>query len=388
MEFPVYVVLPAAGSGERMGINQPKQFCHILGLPLIIYTIECFERLPWITRIFVVISLEKMNYMQRILNESDFQKVELVEGDSTRHRSIRNGVNAICNPDDNEQADMEKGVVIIHDAVRPFVDEDTLRKLTLAASEFGASGAIRPLVSTTVAADEDGFLDHTLVRSKYRASHTPQAFSYPIIKTAYEKISEDNLDFGTECLHLAQEYCQVKAKLIEAPDDVWKVTYRRDLYAAEALLKEKRVFPCLVGFDDNRLVKSIQSHLAEKSLRCSSVHWLTSTPKHINSIAIMVEGEENVQDQANEALNWLEEHATDGGCLIMILLMKCPPNMEKLHQIAHTLSNQSKGSAINVSILVLEEKTYYMGAVERIGSLVTTLMFDRLSAFSGQLFVV
>ncbi|XP_071942324.1 D-ribitol-5-phosphate cytidylyltransferase-like [Antedon mediterranea] len=388
MELPTYVILPAAGSGERMGIKQPKQFCNILGLPLIVYTIECFERLPWITKIFIVISLDRINYMQRILLENDFQKVELVEGASTRHRSIRNGINAISSDEDDEQAYLEKSVVIVHDAVRPFVDENILKKIALAASEFGAAGCIRPLVSTTVAADEEGFLDHTLVRSKYRASQTPQAFSYPIIKTAYEKISEHNLDFGTECLHVAQEYCQVKAKLIEAPEDVWKITYRRDLYAAEAIIKEKRVSPCLVGFDDNRLVKSIQSKLSEKSLCCTSVHWMTSTPKHINSIAIMIEGEESLQDQGNETLNWLITHAIGGGCLIMILLTTSQPNVEKLHQIAHTLSERSKQNCVNVSILVLEEKTYYMGAVERIGSLVTTLMFDRLPAFSGQVFMV
>lgn len=66
--------------------------------------------------------------------------------------------------------------MIIHDAVRPFVEEDILLKVVMAAKEHGAAGAIRPLVSTVIASAADGCLDHSLERAKYRASEMPQAF--------------------------------------------------------------------------------------------------------------------------------------------------------------------------------------------------------------------
>lgn len=81
-------------------------------------------------------------------------------------------------------------MVILHDAVRPFVDEQTLRSVTMAANNNGAAGMIRPLSSTVVAQSCDGFLDHSLDRSKFRASEMPQAFKYEVIQKAYMKCTE------------------------------------------------------------------------------------------------------------------------------------------------------------------------------------------------------
>uniref|UniRef100_A0AAV2MGJ5 D-ribitol-5-phosphate cytidylyltransferase C-terminal domain-containing protein n=1 Tax=Knipowitschia caucasica TaxID=637954 RepID=A0AAV2MGJ5_KNICA len=101
-----------------------------------------------------------------------------------------------------------------------------------------AAGAIRPLVSTVIAASSDGFLDHSLERVKYRASEMPQGFTYKVISQAYQRCTDHDLDFGTECLHLALQYCGTNAKLIEGPPNLWKVTYRRDLAAAESIIKD------------------------------------------------------------------------------------------------------------------------------------------------------
>uniref|UniRef100_A0A8C7QSM4 CDP-L-ribitol pyrophosphorylase A n=1 Tax=Oncorhynchus mykiss TaxID=8022 RepID=A0A8C7QSM4_ONCMY len=205
VDFPVAVVLPAGGSGERTGILTPKQFCTFLNRLLISYTIQTFERVPWIQSIVVVVAKE------------------MVHGGSTRHRSIFNGV------------------VIIHDAVRPFVEEDFLLKITMAAwlpkSKGFAAGAIRPLVSTVIATTLEGYLDHSLERTKYRASEMPQGFIYDVIYQAYQRCSESDFEFGTECLHLALQYCGTNAKLIEGPPTLWKVTYKGDLAAAEFIVK-------------------------------------------------------------------------------------------------------------------------------------------------------
>lgn len=126
------------------------------------------------------------------------------------------------------------------------------------------------LVSTVVKPTADGFLDHALDRAAYAASQTPQvsqrskhasdewtathfahstfscplripgkAFTLDVIKRAYAGATEHDLEHGTECLHLAQAYANTAAKLVPCGSNVWKVTYKHDLYAAEQMIKER-----------------------------------------------------------------------------------------------------------------------------------------------------
>uniref|UniRef100_A0A3B5A775 D-ribitol-5-phosphate cytidylyltransferase n=1 Tax=Stegastes partitus TaxID=144197 RepID=A0A3B5A775_9TELE len=227
VDFPVSVVLPAGGTGERTGLQTPKQFCSFLGRPLISYTIQAFERVSWIQSVVVVVAKENTDLMIDIIQRFQHGKVRVVAGGSTRHRSICNGVLALGEEGEDEgrsaAADRPK-VVIIHDAVRPFVEEDFLYKIAMAAKEQGAAGAIRPLVSTVIATTSEGYLDHSLERAKYRASEMPQGFTYDVICQAYQRCSESDFEFGTECLHLALQYCGTNAKLVEGPPTLWKVS--------------------------------------------------------------------------------------------------------------------------------------------------------------------
>nr|XP_019958966.1 PREDICTED: isoprenoid synthase domain-containing protein [Paralichthys olivaceus] len=234
VDFPVSVVLPAGGTGERTGLSTPKQFCSILGRPLISVTVQAFERVSWIQSIVVVVAKENMELMTDMVQRFQHTKVRVVAGGSTRHRSICNGVLALG----EQEEERAPKVVIIHDAVRPFVEEDFLYKIAVAAEEQGAAGAIRPLVSTVIATTSEGYLDHSLERGKYRASEMPQGFTYNVIHQAYQRCTESDFEFGTECLHLALQYCGTNAKLIEGPPTLWKVTYKRDLAAAESIIKE------------------------------------------------------------------------------------------------------------------------------------------------------
>ncbi|KAG7454821.1 D-ribitol-5-phosphate cytidylyltransferase [Solea senegalensis] len=241
IDFPVSVVLPAGGTGERTGLKTPKQFCSFLGRPLISYTIQSFERVSWIQSIVVVVAKENMDLMTDIMQRFQHRKVRAVPGGSTRHRSIYNGVLALGEQKEEEEGSVSVDrpkVVIIHDAVRPFVEEDFLYKIAMAAKEQGAAGAIRPLVSTVIATTSEGYLDHSLERTKYRASEMPQGFTYDVISQAYHRCTESELEFGTECLHLALQFCGTNAKLIEGPPTLWKVTHKRDLAAAESIVKE------------------------------------------------------------------------------------------------------------------------------------------------------
>uniref|UniRef100_A0A5F9D8V4 D-ribitol-5-phosphate cytidylyltransferase n=1 Tax=Oryctolagus cuniculus TaxID=9986 RepID=A0A5F9D8V4_RABIT len=184
----VAAVLPAGGCGERMGVGTPKQFCPILERPLISYTLQALERVCWIKDIVVAVTAENMGVMERIVQKYQHTRVSLAEAGVTRHRSIFNGLKALA--EDEPGCKLSKPqVVIIHDAVRPFVEEDILLQVALAAEEHGCS--------------------------------------------------DYDLEFGTECLQLALKYSDTKAKLVEGSPDLWKVTYKRDLSAAESIIKER-----------------------------------------------------------------------------------------------------------------------------------------------------
>eukprot|EP00045_Choanoeca_perplexa_P008984 m.85038 g.85038 ORF g.85038 m.85038 type:complete len:499 (-) comp14703_c0_seq4:57-1553(-) len=222
-------VLPASGTGTRTGAATAKQFWLLDGRPLMYYTLQTFESLPWLDAIVVPVSASMLPTVQAWHQAWGLRKTKFIEGGTTRHRSIAAGLGVLS-------SDIK--AVIIHDMVRPFVDADILRRVTQAAREHGAAGATLGLVSTVIKPDADGFLDQVLTRSEYRASQTPQAFRYDVIQTAYNTCTEDDFEHGTEVLKLALDYGKTRAKLVPCQPNVWKVTYKHDLYAAEAMVKQ------------------------------------------------------------------------------------------------------------------------------------------------------
>lgn len=231
MDITVSAVLPAAGAGERMNLTTPKQFCEVRGKPLICHTIEAFLKNDWISKVVVVCPPTDSPTSMRCSWGAHFatDRVEIVVGGATRHRSIFNGIVHLKQdvPD----------IVIVHDGVRPFVPEKILERLVHEAKIHGAAGPVVPLVSTVLKMNSDGFLEETLDRSKYVASEMPQVFRYSLLLDAYSKCTQDDWDHGTECLALVGKYCGIQPKLIPGNDQLFKVTYLRDLYAVSGLLE-------------------------------------------------------------------------------------------------------------------------------------------------------
>ena len=261
IEFRVAVVLPAAGCGVRFGANVPKQFQEIENIPLLSYTIRAFEAVPWVGNIVVVVSALWKKWTESLLNKfHDTGRVRVVEGKETRHRSIMCGVKAL------EEASEPPDVVVIHDAVRPFIDQPTLQKIVSAAYEFGAAGATRPLVSTVLKKQESGCMNHSLVRSEYVASEMPQAFLYKAISKAYNKCTDHDLDFGTECLQLAQTYSDVNVRLVEGMDNLWKVTHKKDLYAAKHTIQTERINKGIILYGETHIKTELQAELLNDNI--------------------------------------------------------------------------------------------------------------------------
>lgn len=134
MNNTVSVILPAAGTGQRMNIATPKQYCEVQGKPLICYAVEAFLRHDWISDIVVVYPRDQLTLMTTKLKANMLSnKVRFVPGGATRHRSIYNGMlHMKKSPPD---------IVVIHDAVRPFIPT----KVSLAHSELALFLAPPPL---------------------------------------------------------------------------------------------------------------------------------------------------------------------------------------------------------------------------------------------------
>ncbi|CAL1531226.1 unnamed protein product [Lymnaea stagnalis] len=316
MDADTDVILPAAGTSERMKNSIAKQFLKILGRHIIAYTVDSFHRIPRIRHIIITVNSNHVESTQKLMTSYGFDKTIVTSGGETRHRSIFCGVKAL------QQLPGYSGssIVIIHDAARPFVPEHITLKVAESAHLFGAAGVTRPLVSTVIRGGTDGKLTDALDRRLYRNSEMPQAFRLDIIANAYEKSSEDDFNFGTECLLLAMKYSDCQAFLVEGTDDLWKVTYQKDLYSMESIVKEKFTQVSIINMC--------------KRKRLTDIDLLNNTLKNLQL---------KVTDTEKEPAN----------TFVILLESKAIPDLQELTStISHTYS-RLPNSAVNLRLYVL-----------------------------------
>ncbi|XP_074593669.1 D-ribitol-5-phosphate cytidylyltransferase-like [Brevipalpus obovatus] len=265
------VIIPAAGTGDRFESSPPKQFVKVDGLPLLYYTIDNFIKLindQWMISIVVVcsdayINLVKEEILSYFSNYVGRGSLAVTVGSDTRHRSIHMGLNYLANslkrPD----------LIIIHDGVRPLVDPRYLARLIESAREHGAAGPICDLISTPLQVDSENFVKGVINRDSLKLSEMPQIFKFEVIKKAYDGASDSDLDNGTECIDLVNKYTDVRTKALSGfPSNLFKVTYKKDLYAVEGLLKEMRTIKLIpmasIMDDDFLLIEKVEKELRKR----------------------------------------------------------------------------------------------------------------------------
>ncbi|MEJ8743494.1 IspD/TarI family cytidylyltransferase [Mediterraneibacter sp. HCN-7094] len=225
-----YVILLAGGVGKRMGADIPKQFIKIEGKPIIVYSIENFQRNDQIKKIVVVCVKEWIDYVKELVKEYSLTKVEwIIEGGSTGHDSIKNGVFFLkdkVNPDD---------FIIIHDAVRPILPQKAIDEVLRVAHEKGnASSSIvchPPIVYT-----EDGQSGVTDIdREHVMLTASPQAYKYSLVSRCYEKAEVENKNNFTFTSSLLIHYGE-RVYFAKGTTSNIKVTKKEDIALFEALL--------------------------------------------------------------------------------------------------------------------------------------------------------
>nr|CAD7409297.1 unnamed protein product [Timema poppensis] len=349
------------------------------GKPLFLYAVEEFLQLPYVATIVLVV--DDVEKVLGILGEFsiDRNKVLVVSGELTRHRSIRAGLQAL------HKKESPVHVVVVHDAVRPIVPAGLVEELVLAADRHGAAGFTRPLVSTVVRGGEDGFLEHTLDRATHFASETPQAFQFNILTSAFSKSSEEDLDTGTECLHLVLSYVGVKALLIPGPEQLWKVTHKKDIYAALGCLKERIQQVCIVAAEESDVVKRLC-----ETLRCHVVHVKSfgDSPRGTFNTVVLFHIQQLDHDTQLLDLAAMLDFHKQGLIIHIIKHTSADGTLDKsvydLHQSGRNMSEQYK--KFNKGVVIIHHLT--PGEDIKLADLVMNLILSDPNTFSGQTMIL
>ncbi len=184
-------IILAGGIGSRMGGSMPKQFLSLNDKPVIVHTLENFQRNSQINSIIIVCVKDWILHLKEILEEYKISKVvNIVEGGETGHDSTRNGIFSLKN------VLSEDDFIIIHDAARPILPQAAIDEMLRVAYEKGNASLAIPCYETVIYTDDGMQGNSQLDRSKIMRIQTPQAYKYGSILKLYEKAeAEDKHDF-------------------------------------------------------------------------------------------------------------------------------------------------------------------------------------------------
>jgi len=238
-------LIVAAGTGERFGGDLPKQYQDLAGSPIIRRSILAFLNHPKIDAVHVVI-----NPQHRDLYDATTVGLDLPEpivGGATRQDSVRLGLEAIKKFDPD--------LVLIHDAARPLIDDETIDHVCEALLKYPAAIAAKPLVDTLKRGQDDVIVG-TIDRSNLWQAHTPQGFRFDVILDAHRKAAGKALTDDAAVAELAG----LTVALVHSNPDNMKLTNPDDLDRARRLLGIGALadIRTAMGFDVHRLIPGSQ----------------------------------------------------------------------------------------------------------------------------------
>lgn len=228
-----YAIIFAGGIGSRMNSKaKPKQFLEIHGKPILIHTIEHFEDHHEIDAICVVVVKEWIEYTKKIIDKFNFKKVKwVIPGGSSALESQYYGLCAI-----NEYVNCEESdIVLIHDGVRPLIDEQLISKCIRNVKEYGSAVTVAPAIETIIRCDDNHKIKDTFMRSECQLARAPQCFYLQEIINVHEiarKETEYNFIDSTSMML----YFGKSVYTVEGPSENIKVTNPADFYICKALL--------------------------------------------------------------------------------------------------------------------------------------------------------
>ena len=225
-----FALIPAAGSGSRMGDELPKQYLPLANKPMIYHALRTLCNSSRIARVFVVLAPGDEDWARHDWSEFSGKLAILECGGATRAESVLNGLKAAREASSVEDADW----ILVHDAARPCLGKLQLDKLMddLAADEVGGLLAV-PVADTLKRGDTNSRVERTESRENLWQAQTPQMFRYKLLVEALSMTGGVTMtdDAG------AIEALGLHPKLVLSDARNLKVTYPQDLALAELILK-------------------------------------------------------------------------------------------------------------------------------------------------------
>ena len=226
--FKTVAIIPAAGSGIRMGSDQVKQFMELGGRPLLAVTLKPFHDCQKVDAIVLVVPLRDVDYCRKeIVEKFGLEKVKkIVSGGKRRQDSVRLGI---------EAAGENYGLVLIHDGVRPAIDEALIERVIEKARTHGAVITALPAKETVKEINSRGEVVKTYARQQVWLVQTPQAFRYGDIAAAHQKALHEDWGEATDDSVLI-ERLGIPVTVVEGSEKNVKITTPYDLELARFLL--------------------------------------------------------------------------------------------------------------------------------------------------------
>jgi len=226
----VTAIIPAAGMGKRMGKSVAKQFLPLGDMPMLAHTLLAFQRTTEVDEVIPILSQDDMEgCLKDVIELFHITKVRtLVVGGKERQDSVANGLHKLAK---------DTTIVLVHDAVRPFVTAEMIRESIDYAKKGECVTVGVPLKDTVKEVNAKSIVVQTLERSRLWAIQTPQTFPVKILKQAYAAAQKQNR-YGTDDATLV-ERAGNKVRVIMGSYENIKITTPEDLLLAEEILKRR-----------------------------------------------------------------------------------------------------------------------------------------------------
>lgn len=219
-----FAIILSAGSSTRFGGNVKKQFFKINHYPVLYYSLSVFNKSPKIDEIVLVIAKEDYEIVKQFVKNYSFKKVKsIVFGGEVRQESVKNGLDQIN----------EEGLVLIHDAARPLIDEEVISSLINALEKCDGAAPALPVVDTIIKCKDNELSSYEDRESLFRIQ-TPQAFRLEVIKEAHKKYEGRNATDDTQLVKLLNK----KVAIVPGKEQYMKITRLEDTDAIEAYIKK------------------------------------------------------------------------------------------------------------------------------------------------------
>lgn len=246
----IYAIILAGGIGKRFGQEGiPKQLVKIAGEPIIHHTLRTFQNCKAIDRIILVVGRKNFSDYKKIVKNNNFNKViKIVQGGTTRQLSTRKGLDCIPGSEDD-------GIVLIHDAVRPFLTEKIILDVIEALSKYKAVDVGIPLVDTLVRIDKNKFIKEIPRRADFVRGQTPQGFRIGAIREAHKLSNNQTYESVTDDCGLVMYHKLAKIKIVDGEEKNIKITNPIDIHLADKLFQintQENSYPVFIP----RLVKN------------------------------------------------------------------------------------------------------------------------------------